>query len=505
MAVQTIKATIQMRKGAEQNFDPSQMTAGEWAVSTDSKKVWMCFSPGIVRRMATYEAFEQDMREIQLILATCQNIQAAVERFMQLAQQHASQAEEWSVTSKSWAVGGTGTRQGENTNNSQYWSQQSQNHSNMSKSWAIGEGNLRPDEAVNSAKYFADQAGKIVDAAGSGGLIPMGTVTFENLPTSGMKKGWMYNISNDFTSDSRFEDGGGIKYNAGSNVYYTAVGKWDVLAGRQVSGVKGSVETSYRTGDVNITKANIGLENVPNVTTNNQTPTFTQASTRVNIASGEKLSVIFGKLMKWYADLETVAFSGSYTDLSNKPTIPTNMTGATASAAGKAGLAPAPGAGKQNAYLRGDGTWVAPATTLTGTVAGIPLDQTMGKKLDDKISVINSNLSGKADKTVTVDINNSSGVYHGETFPFGVKMLTGFKKSANYNLSRAYGNAFYTDFSIALPTFFNNISCAIVQLYSSAGAYVTVTGWSDREITGYIIGPENTAINAALQFIIYGT
>ena len=71
------------------------------------------------------------------------------------------------------------------------------------------------------------------------------------------------------------------------------------------------------------------------------------------------------------------------------------MTGATASAAGKAGLAPAPGAGKQNAYLRGDGTWVTPATTLTGTVAGIPLDQTMGKKLDDKISVINSNLSRK--------------------------------------------------------------------------------------------------------------
>lgn len=71
------------------------------------------------------------------------------------------------------------------------------------------------------------------------------------------------------------------------------------------------------------------------------------------------------------------------------------MTGATASAAGKSGLVPAPGAGKQNAYLRGDGLWVTPATTLTGTVAGIPLDQTMGKKLDDKISVINSNLSRK--------------------------------------------------------------------------------------------------------------
>lgn len=53
---------------------------------------------------------------------------------------------------------------------------------------------------------------------------------------------------------------------------------------------------------------------------NNQT--FTQASTRANLVSGESFSTIFGKLMKWYADLKTVAFSGSYNDLSNQPTIP---------------------------------------------------------------------------------------------------------------------------------------------------------------------------------------
>ena len=50
--------------------------------------------------------------------------------------------------------------------------------------------------------------------------------------------------------------------------------------------------------------------------------TFTQASTRANLVSGESFSTIFGKLMKWYADLKTVAFSGSYNDLSNQPTIP---------------------------------------------------------------------------------------------------------------------------------------------------------------------------------------
>ncbi len=86
--------------------------------------------------------------------------------------------------------------------------------------------------------------------------------------------------------------------------------------------VKGAAESSYRTGDVNITPENIGLGNVPNVSTNNQTPTFTQASTRVNIINGEKLSVIFGKIMKWFADLKTVAFSGKYTDLTDRPTIP---------------------------------------------------------------------------------------------------------------------------------------------------------------------------------------
>lgn len=74
------------------------------------------------------------------------------------------------------------------------------------------------------------------------------------------------------------------------------------------------------------TKNEIGLGNVPNVSTNDQTPTFTQAAERVNIVSGEKISVILGKIMKWFADLKTVAFSGSYNDLSNQPTIPTKIS-----------------------------------------------------------------------------------------------------------------------------------------------------------------------------------
>ena len=43
-----------------------------------------------------------------------------------------------------------------------------------------------------------------------------------------------------------------------------------------------------------------------------------------------------------------------------------NMGGATSSAAGSAGLVPAPAAGKQTSFLRGDGTWVVPTNTTYG-------------------------------------------------------------------------------------------------------------------------------------------
>lgn len=61
-----------------------------------------------------------------------------------------------------------------------------------------------------------------------------------------------------------------------------------------------------------------------------------------------------------------------------------NMAGATASAAGKAGLAPAPAAGAQGKYLRGDGTWQTPPNT-TYSIATATKDGLMSKT--DKKSV----------------------------------------------------------------------------------------------------------------------
>ena len=47
-----------------------------------------------------------------------------------------------------------------------------------------------------------------------------------------------------------------------------------------------------------VTKSQVGLSNVPNVSTNNQTPTYTVPQEASELVSGEKLSVAMGKIAK---------------------------------------------------------------------------------------------------------------------------------------------------------------------------------------------------------------
>lgn len=51
------------------------------------------------------------------------------------------------------------------------------------------------------------------------------------------------------------------------------------------------------------TASEVGLGNVPNVATNDQTPTYTEASSLTTLTSGEKMSVAFGKIKKAITDL----------------------------------------------------------------------------------------------------------------------------------------------------------------------------------------------------------
>ena len=79
-----------------------------------------------------------------------------------------------------------------------------------------------------------------------------------------------------------------------------------------------------------------------------------------------------GQILRWSADGTAVWGADNNTTYSA-------MTAATADAAGKTGLVPAPAAGKQTSFLRGDGTWVVPTNTTysnfvksgTGAKAGL--------------------------------------------------------------------------------------------------------------------------------------
>ena len=120
-------------------------------------------------------------------------------------------------------------------------------------------------------KYYEDT--KAISEGISGALKPMGTMAFIELPDlEDVSVGDMYNISDQFVTTEDFREGAGKIIPLGSNIYKTSDGKWDVLAGSPVTGVKGAVEEQYRSGNVDITPENIGLGNVQSdISLNRQT------------------------------------------------------------------------------------------------------------------------------------------------------------------------------------------------------------------------------------------
>ena len=191
------------------------------------------------------------------------------------------------------------------------------------QSYAVGGTGSREGEDSDNAKYYYQQA-KDVSEGLKGGLQPHGTVAFSDLPAlADVNSGWMFNISDEFTTTEDFKEGSGGIIPAGANIYKTSDGKWDVLAGTPVTGVKGAKEAAYRRGNVSLSAADVGAV-AEDGDASDTTVTFLTTAERANITTGEKLSTLFSKIAKWLSDLKPVAFSGSYDDLSNKPTIPAN-------------------------------------------------------------------------------------------------------------------------------------------------------------------------------------
>lgn len=75
-----------------------------------------------------------------------------------------------------------------------------------------------------SQTYSKTEVDNKVSAALTAAIVPKGTVAYTSLPTPAKANlGYMYNVSNAFTTDARFVEGAGKEYAAGANVYVVAV------------------------------------------------------------------------------------------------------------------------------------------------------------------------------------------------------------------------------------------------------------------------------------------
>lgn len=119
---------------------------------------------------------------------------------------------------------------------------------------------------------------------------------------------------------------------------------------------------------------------------------FSRAGSRANLTSGEKLSISLGKIMKWFTDLKTVAFSGKYSDLSERPSIPS-----------------------------GSAASCAVANNDTTTAAGFVADARIVKQHGDEIDGLNQNLAGlptvKAGITELTFSGGNTTLTHNAGFP----------------------------------------------------------------------------------------
>lgn len=168
-----------------------------------------------------------------------------------------------------------------------------------------------------------------------------------------------------------------------------------------------------------------------------------------------------------------------------------NMGGATSSAAGSAGLVPAPAAGKQASFLRGDGTWVVPTNTtygLASTTANGLLRQLNGSTSsfmrgdgtwatppNTTYAVANESTNGlmaAADKKTMNRLIGVNTVTTLANLPISKRSITATLSSAT-TLSVQSGMQIGEDLMIRCVP-----SAAFTQAIPNSGAYVSMSGTS---------------------------
>lgn len=101
---------IQMRRGNDEDFRPEMLMPGEIAVSQDLKKVYCCFTKGVVIQLAVTDRLDEILEELEEALKTLDKT--------------VKQAQTYATLSQSYAVGDTDSRTGEDTDNALYYKEQ---------------------------------------------------------------------------------------------------------------------------------------------------------------------------------------------------------------------------------------------------------------------------------------------------------------------------------------------------------------------------------------------
>lgn len=168
-----------------------------------------------------------------------------------------------------------------------------------------------------------------------------------------------------------------------------------------------------------------------------------------------------------------------------------NMGGATSSAAGSAGLVPAPAAGKQASFLRGDGTWVVPTNTtygLASTTANGLLRQLNGSTSsfmrgdgtwatppNTTYAVANESTNGLMAAADKKTMNRLIGVNTVTT----LANLPISKRSITATLSSATTLSVASDMQVGEELMIRCVpSAAFTQAIPNSGAYVSMSGTS---------------------------
>lgn len=136
------------------------------------------------------------------------------------------------------------------------------------------------------------------------------------------------------------------------------------------------------------------------------TSAVANANAATNDSVGQNIASTYVKSVTASGRTVTVTKgNGTASTFTTQDTTYGNMSGATTSAAGKAGLVPAPATGANNRYLRSDGTWaVPPDNNTTYSVATQSVNGLMSAADKKKLDGLSSDVVGSIPlATPTID------------------------------------------------------------------------------------------------------